>query len=109
MLANIDSLPNTKKVKKTTTNWLAPIHFITKLNSIFPLLIWRKLKRGITDILFMNTFRFGLIATIFPLFYLLQSTVINYFFGFNYAVIYLITCILLAVISKKTMKVNSLL
>jgi 1-acyl-sn-glycerol-3-phosphate acyltransferase len=107
MLKNIDALPNTTNLKSKQINWFAPIHFITKLNSIFPILIWLKLKRKITDILFTSTFRFGLIATIFPLFYLLQSGVIYFFFGFKYAILYLIMCIVLAIISKKTMQINS--
>lgn len=107
MLENIDKLQNSKKVERQEINWFAPIHFITKLNSVFPIIIWHRLQKNITDILFTNTFRFGLIATLFPLFYLLQSGIIYYFFGFKYATIYLVACIFLAFISKKTMKISS--
>jgi len=109
MLENIEDLPNNPKSKLTKVNWFTPIHIIAKLNSIFPLLIWKKLKGGITDILFTNTFRFALIVVIFPLFYLIQAAVIYYFLNLNYAIIYLIVCILLGIISKKTMTIaNSL-
>ena len=109
MLEHIDKLPNKQKRALKKTNWFAPIHFITKLNSIFPLFIWQKLKGGITDKLFMNSFRFALIATLFPFFYLLQAGIIYYFSNFKYALIYLALCILLGYISKKTMTIaNSL-
>lgn len=109
MLKNIDKLPNKLKNESKKTNWFAPIHFIAKLNSIFPLLIWKKLKGGISDELFMNTFRFGLITTLFPIFYTLQAALIYYFFNIKYALIYVAFCILLGIISKKTMTIaNSL-
>jgi len=104
MLKNIDSLPDNPPPIKLPVNWLAPIHFLAKLNSFFPLLIWRKLKAGITDILFTNTFRFALITVLFPLFYLLQATVVYYLFNLKIAFIYLISCILFGLISTKTMK-----
>ena len=106
MLQNIDSLPNTVKTKKRTINWFTPIHLIAKLNSIFPLFIWKKLKGGITDKLFMNTFRFALIVTLFPIFYIIQATLIYHLFNLKYALIYLASCILLGFISTKTMTVT---
>lgn len=107
MLEKIEDLPNKSKNKLKKTNWFAPLHFIARLNSIFPLFIWKKLKGGITDILFMNTFRFALIVTLFPLFYLIQATLIYYFFNLSYAIVYLVVCVLLGIISKKTMTVAS--
>ena len=106
MLKSIDELPNNPPLPKQPTNWFAPLHFIAKLNSIFPLLIWRKLKKGISDKLFINTFRFALIATLFPLFYVLQSAVISYFFNWKIALVYLLSSIVLGIISTKTTHVN---
>ena len=34
----------------------------------------------VNDVIFTNTYRFALIVTIFPLFYLIQTFTINYFF-----------------------------
>lgn len=102
MLRNIDTLPENPKKKPTPTNWFYPLQLLAKLNSFIPLLIWRKLQAGITDVLFTNTFRFALIATLFPLFYLTQSAVIYCFFNLKYALIYLICSIILGVISTKT-------
>jgi len=109
MLENIEELPDNPLCELKKTNWFAPLHFIARLNSFFPLLIWRKLKGKITDILFTNTFRFALIVTLFPLFYLIQAGIIYYFLNLSYALLYLVACIILGIISKKTMTIaNSL-
>lgn len=102
-LENIDALPKIK-VKKTI-NWLAPIYFMAKLNSFFPLLIWKYLKPKINDIIFTNTYRFALITTVFPLFYILQASVIYTFLNIKYVLLYLLISILLGIITTKTMKV----
>jgi len=106
MLKNIESLPNYSSSNKKSIHWLTPLHFIAKLNSIIPLLIWRKLKGGITDVLFTNTFRLGLITTLFPFFYIIQTILAYYFFSLKIAVIYLTSCIVLGLISTKTMNVS---
>ena len=87
-------------------NWFTPIHLITKLNSLFPLLIWQFLKTKINDIIFTNTYRFALIATVFPLFYLIQTLVVSYLFNSKIALVYLVTSILLGIITKNTLKIN---
>jgi 1-acyl-sn-glycerol-3-phosphate acyltransferase len=102
LLKNIDKLPELNTKKQQTTNWFYPLQLLAKINSIIPLLIWRKLQAGITDILFTNTFRFALITTLFPLIYLIQAAVIYYFFNLNYALVYIVFSILLGIISTKT-------
>ena len=97
---------STKKPIKKYFNWFALIHLIAKLNSIFPLIIWRYLKSTINEVIFINTFRFAAIATLFPLFYLIQTGIMYYFFNLKYALLYLISCIVLGIISTKTMTVN---
>jgi 1-acyl-sn-glycerol-3-phosphate acyltransferase len=92
--------------EKRAINWLLPLYLLAKINSVFPLLIWYYLKPKIKDIIFTNTFRFALITTVFPLFYLIQSFIIYIFFNLNYALIYLLTCIILGIITTKTMKIN---
>lgn len=106
LLKNIASIPTKSMVKKKKTNWFAPIHFMTKLNSIFPLLIWKYIKPNIKDIVFTNTYRFALITTLFPLFYLIQTVLIYLVFDLKIAVIYLLSSILLGIISKKTMSIT---
>lgn len=104
LLKKIDEL--TPQKPRKTINWLAPIYFLAKINSVFPLLIWKYLKPKIKDVIFTNTFRFALITTVFPLFYLIQTAVIYSIFNLKYALIYLLMCILLGIITTKTMNIN---
>ncbi len=105
-----ESLGNINKITISTTkkpfNWFLPFHFLAKVNSILPLLIWYYLKPKIKDVIFTNTFRFALITTVFPLFYLIQALIVYAFFNLKYALLYLLTCILLGIITTKTMRVN---
>ena len=101
---------NTKLLTSTTTknqvNWFTPIHIVSKLNSIFPLLIWWYLKSNIKEIIFTNTFRFAVITTLFPIFYLIQAGIVYYAFNLKYAFIYLVSCIVLGAISTKTIRLK---
>ena len=106
LVENIDTVASTAIVKKENTNWFAPIHFLAKLNSVLPLLIWKYIKPNIKDVVFMNTYRFALITTLFPLFYLIQAAIVYYIFGWKFAVIYLFSCVFLGIISAKTMTVS---
>lgn len=106
LVENIETTPSITQVKKGKINWFAPIHFLAKLNSVFPLLIWKYIKPKIKDVVFTNTYRFALITTLFPLFYLIQAAIVYYFFSWKIAVIYLFSCILLGFISAKTMTVS---
>lgn len=106
MVENIETTPSKPRVKKGRINWFAPIHFLAKLNSVFPLLIWKYIKPKIKDVVFTNTYRFALITTLFPLFYLLQTAIVYSFFNLKFAVIYLLGCLLLGIISVKTMAIS---
>ena len=104
LLNNLDSL--VEKPKEKRINWFLPIHLLAKINSFFPLLIWNYLKPKITDIVFTNTFRFALIATVFPLFYLLQTLVVLNLFNVTIAMSYLIVTVLIGLITVKTMPIS---
>lgn len=101
------SIENKRPLKAATNqkkqmNWFYPVQLIAKLNSMLPLLIWKYFKAKVSEIIFYNTFRFALILTIFPLFYLLQAGVIYYAFNEFYASVYLLACIGLGIITTKT-------
>ncbi|MDO9136983.1 MAG: hypothetical protein Q7U21_04115, partial [Lutibacter sp.] len=105
----VESLETTSSktvVKKENSNWFAPFHVLAKINSVFPLLIWKYIKPKIQDIVFTNTYRFALITTLFPLFYLIQTAIIYLIFDIRIAIIYLLSSILLGIISAKTMTVS---
>lgn len=106
MIENMDTMPLSAIAKKENINWFAPIHFLAKLNSIFPLLIWKYIKPNIKDVVFMNTYRFALITTLFPLFYLMQTSIVYYIYNWKIAVIYLFCSVFLGFISVKTMTVT---
>ncbi|MFD1294639.1 lysophospholipid acyltransferase family protein [Lutibacter holmesii] len=102
LLKNIDALPEKDSRKKQPTNWFYPLQLLFKINSFIPLFIWHKLKGGIKDVLFTNTFRFALITTLFPLIYLLQAIIVYFIFDLKYALYYLAACVFLGVVSTKT-------
>lgn len=104
MVKNMESLPLKKESKKEKFNIFFPFHLLAKINSLLPLLIWEFVKPKIKDIIFINTYRFALIATIFPLFYLLQTSIILKIFDAKWAVIYLTVTLLLGIISSKTIR-----
>jgi len=95
-----------KKAKNKKINWFAPIHFFTRINSFLPLLIWRYLQPKIKDKIFTNTYRFALISTVFPLFYLIQAVIISFIFNYKYGLIYIAFCILTGIITTKTATVT---
>ncbi len=106
LIINKDKLKLKESYNSKKINWFAPIHFIAKINSVLPLLIWKSIKTKIEDKIFNNTYRFSLILTLFPLFYLVQTWLVNYFFGLKIAIIYLISTIILGVITTKTTKIT---
>lgn len=59
-------------------NMLMPL---VKVNSFFPLLMWKRLKSRISEEEFISTYKFSIGITAFPLFYLVQSWIVALFFG----------------------------
>ncbi len=94
-----EKIQENKSIKK---NYLKPIFYLILINSIIPYTIWRLLSKKISEIEFIDTFRFGVNTILFPIFYILQSWVISLFFGFKVALIYFITSIFLVLFYTKT-------
>jgi len=99
ILENLDTLPPIPSKRKKGFN---PLLLLVKINSIFPLLIWRKVSRKIKEKEYISTFRFTVGITATPLFYLIQTAVISYFFGGKIGLIYLLISILSVYILAKT-------
>jgi len=72
-------------------NFLTPI---VKVNSFFPLLIWKYVSPKIREDEFIATFRYTIGITIFPIFYLFQTWLVNIFLGSSYAFSYLLLSLL---------------
>jgi len=73
---------------------------LMQLNSVFPFLIWAIIKPKIKEVEFLTTFKFTLGITVFPFFYLLQSSLIYSFFGAFYTLLYFLISILLVYLAK---------
>ncbi len=58
-----------------------PLLLLVKFNSVFPLLIWKKVYPKIKEEEYISTFRFTVGITAFPVLYLLQTCLISYIFG----------------------------
>ena len=54
---------------------------LVRMNSFFPLLVWKHFERGINEKEFIATFKFTLGITVFPLFYILQALLMGFLFG----------------------------
>lgn len=74
---------------------------LMQLNSIFPFLIWKWMEPKIKQQEFISTAKFSLGISIFPIFYILQTSIIAYFLGSLYAIIYLVFSVLLVWLSRK--------
>ena len=101
ILENLDALPPIPVKRKKSFN---PLFLLVKINSIFPILIWRKIFPNIKEVEYISTFRFTVGITAFPLFYLLQTCIISYFFGGRIGLIYLILSVLAVFLLAKTKK-----
>jgi 1-acyl-sn-glycerol-3-phosphate acyltransferase len=75
---------------------------IVAINSFIPLLIFKAFLPKIKEIEFVSTTKFAIGLTAFPLFYSLQSLVIDHFFGLKYAIVYFLISIFSVLILAKT-------
>jgi len=100
----IKTLTNFSVAKSTRNNDFNVLEFIVKLNSFFPLLIWKNNSSKIIEKEFISTFKFVLGITAFPIFYVLQAFLISQFWSFQIGVSYLLLSILCVYILTKTQK-----
>lgn len=101
-LENIkDQIPNPKpEAKKSNIIWKT-VYNLVKLNSLMPVLIWQAIKPKIQEVEFVSTTRFAIGITAFPLFYILQTLLVDYFFNTKIALTYLgISVVLVLFLAK---------
>lgn len=98
-LENLDALPPVPSKGKRSFN---PLLLLVKINSVFPLLIWRKAYPKIKEVEYISTFRFTVGITAFPIFYCFQTLIVSFFFGGKIGLIYLILSILTVFLLTKT-------
>lgn len=92
---------------KKPTNLLKPIFYFILLNSIIPLIIWKKMSKNIDEIEFIDTMKYAVNMISFPVFYTLQAYFIHLFFGWKIASIYWISSFLLVFIYTKFSVTNT--
>lgn len=76
--------------------------YIFIINSFLPWFIWKLISKKIDEIEFIDTFRFGISISVFPIFYLLQSYIIYTFYKIEIASLYLVTSLIIALLYSKT-------
>lgn len=78
------------------------LKYLVIINSFIPYLLWKKINAKITEIEFLDTFRLGINTLLFPFFYVLQATIIAYFFNWEIGSLYFMTSLLLVLLHTKT-------
>lgn len=87
--------------RKRRVNILGFLKPIILLNSIIPWLLWKFVDNKNDEIEFVDTFRYGINTLTFSLFYILQTFLVAYFFGWNIAGIYFGTSLILVLLYTK--------
>jgi 1-acyl-sn-glycerol-3-phosphate acyltransferase len=77
------------------------------LNTLFPWLLWKYVDNKNDEFEFIDTYRFGFNTVTFPLFYILQSLVVSYFFDWTLAGIYFVSSLLIVLLYSKLHPVPS--
>lgn len=89
------------KENRAKINYVRPIYYIIALNSFIPWVIWKLFAKKVDEIEFIDTFRFALGISLFPIFYYIQTLIINSYFGLKVAGVYFVTSLLLVLIYSK--------
>lgn len=90
--------PRDNKIEKKI-NYL---NSAVRINSLFPLMIWKNIYPKIHEKEFISTFRFTVGITAFPIFYFLQTWLITFLFGITIGILYLSFSFLSVYILTKT-------
>ena len=77
------------------------------LNTLLPWLLWKYVDKKNDEIEFVDTFRFGFNTFTFPLFYLLQTSLIAYFFDWMISGMYVGISLLVILLYSKTHPSNA--
>lgn len=93
---------NFLKEKKRSKNYAFPIYCLVVLNSFIPFILWKIMSKKVNETEFIDTFRFGVNAVLFPLFYSIQSWIVSYVFDNTIALLYFAFSLLLVLLYTKT-------
>jgi 1-acyl-sn-glycerol-3-phosphate acyltransferase len=97
-----------EKLKIKNVNLMSQfISFLFKLNTVFPIIIWRMLKHKVNSIKLIPTFKFGLSLGLIPIFYGMQASILGFLTTAKHGWFYLLGSILLLIIYKNTRRVQA--
>ncbi|AQS92677.1 acyltransferase [Polaribacter sp. BM10] len=99
-----NSFPEAKSSKK---NYVKPLFYLIVLNSLIPVLIWKKVFKLIKEVEFIDTFRFSVNLLTFTIFYSLQALIIGLFYGDNVALFYFTFSVFLVFVYTKLAPTNT--
>lgn len=83
------------------------LHGIFTINTLAPIILWNNVKSKIKDKVLVPTMRFGLSLGLIPIYYLLQSFIVGYFFNYKWAIAYFIGSIILLHLYKNTTHIDN--
>lgn len=89
------------KEKMRSKNYASLLYYFVIINSFIPYSIWKFLSKKVTELEFVDTFRFGVNVVVFPLFYSLQSWIIYFLFGYKISFVYFISSLILVLLYSK--------
>lgn len=88
--------------RKRRVNPLGFLKYIIILNSIIPWLIWKYVDHKNDEVEFIDTFRYGISTITFGLFYLIQTSIVVFFFDWKIGLSYLAASSILVLLYSKT-------
>lgn len=95
---------NTSILKSKNSIYSKLIKLLFTINTFGPILLWRRLKPTIKDIVLAPTFRYGLSAGLIPLYYLLQGILITYLSKPIWGFVYLLCSVILLYLYKNSIQ-----
>ena len=93
--------------RKRRIHWLGFLKPIIIANTLLPWLLWKYVDKKNDEFEFIDTFRFGFNTITFPLFYLLQTSLIAYFYDGRIAGIYFASSLVLVLLFSKSHPSNA--
>lgn len=87
--------------RKRSTYPLGFLKIFIVINSIIPWLLWKYAEKKNDEIEFVDTFRYGINTLTFGLFYLIQTSLVTYFFNWKYGLVYLGSSLLLVLLYSR--------
>ncbi len=100
----LKDLDNLSPINPSHKKGFNPLLLLVKINSFFPLLIWKRLKPTIKEKEYLATVKYVIGITFFPIFYFIQKSIITHLFGNTAGWIYIVLSFLMVLVLTKTKK-----